>query len=302
MSNGPYHSDNEYSDPREPAFEEQIEVMEEEIHTDRPNRGRQNSMGSIWEGISKRKVGFAVLAVMFVFLGLLLSSRPEAPQSSTTVVSVTNASSTTPAPAPTPNAVSQKTPTPPLVTVAPPLPSTPMSMNGTVPTPNEQPKEMSQKGEEQKPVIAQTPLPENKVAENKTDSGEINLVAAAAVSPAPATTTAPSAPAISVTTKKKALSVDEQHLLKLKSEHYVLQILGAHSEKKLQAFVKKNGLQNKTHYYRTQHNGKPWFVLVYGDYANKGLAEQAIAHLPLEVKQSKPWARTVAVVQAAIRE
>ncbi len=94
----------------------------------------------------------------------------------------------------------------------------------------------------------------------------------------------------------------EAALLKLTSTQYTLQLLGTQIENNAINFI--NGLNSKTNvrYFETIYKGKPWFVVIYGEFTNRDAAIASIPKLPAELKDRKPWARSIASVQADIRK
>ncbi|WP_347903413.1 AAA family ATPase [Pseudomonas purpurea] len=77
--------------------------------------------------------------------------------------------------------------------------------------------------------------------------------------------------------------------------NYVLQILGTSSEATAQNFVKEQGGEYR--YFKKVLNGKPLYVITYGNFANRDAAASAIKALPAKVQAGKPWPRSVASVQ-----
>ncbi|MCF5145005.1 AAA family ATPase [Pseudomonas sp. PA-6-1D] len=77
--------------------------------------------------------------------------------------------------------------------------------------------------------------------------------------------------------------------------NFVVQILGTSSEANAQAFVKEQGGQYR--YFKKVLNGKPLYVITYGNFSSRTAAESAIKALPAKVQAGKPWPRTVASVQ-----
>ncbi|MGH8348909.1 MAG: SPOR domain-containing protein, partial [Pseudomonas sp.] len=77
--------------------------------------------------------------------------------------------------------------------------------------------------------------------------------------------------------------------------NYVVQILGTSSETAAQSFVKEQGGEYR--YFKKVLNGKPLYVITYGNFANRDAAVSAIKALPAKVQAGKPWPRTVASVQ-----
>lgn len=80
-----------------------------------------------------------------------------------------------------------------------------------------------------------------------------------------------------------------------KPGNYVVQILGTSSEASAQAFVKAQGGEYR--YFKKNLQGKPLYVVTYGNFANRDAAVAAIKNLPAKVQAGKPWPRTVASVQ-----
>ena len=80
-----------------------------------------------------------------------------------------------------------------------------------------------------------------------------------------------------------------------KPGNYVVQILGTSSEASAQSFVKEQGGEYR--YFKKVLNGKPLYVITYGNFANRDAAVSAIKALPAKVQAGKPWPRSVASVQ-----
>ena len=77
--------------------------------------------------------------------------------------------------------------------------------------------------------------------------------------------------------------------------NYVVQILGTSSEATAQNFVKEQGGEYR--YFKKVLNGKPLYVITYGNFANRDAAVTAIKALPAKVQAGKPWPRTVGSIQ-----
>ncbi|MHC6227857.1 AAA family ATPase [Pseudomonas sp. X10] len=80
-----------------------------------------------------------------------------------------------------------------------------------------------------------------------------------------------------------------------KPGNYVVQILGTSSEASAQAYVKAQGGDYR--YFKKTLQGKPLYVVTYGNFASRDAALAAIKTLPAKVQAGKPWPRTVASVQ-----
>ena len=90
-------------------------------------------------------------------------------------------------------------------------------------------------------------------------------------------------------------------LLKLPSDRYSLQILGARLETTIEAFVKGRKFTQPYYILQLERGGKPWFMLLVGNYASSKDARSAISLLPTAMQNQKPWARPVSKIQQQIR-
>ncbi len=123
----------------------------------------------------------------------------------------------------------------------------------------------------------------------------------AAVTPAPMPT--PATPA----TTKTPVALDphtayERKLLSFNSGNYALQVLGSSSETNVQKFITDQGSNENFTYFESRFQGRPWFVVVYGNYRDKTAATSAAAVLPQRLKELQPWARTIADIQSEIKK
>lgn len=83
--------------------------------------------------------------------------------------------------------------------------------------------------------------------------------------------------------------------------HFTLQLSGASQSNSLNTFAKQQGLKNYL-VYQTSRDGKPWYVLVSGNYASSAEAKSAISRLPAEVQAKKPWVKPVHQVQQDLKK
>jgi DamX protein len=77
--------------------------------------------------------------------------------------------------------------------------------------------------------------------------------------------------------------------------NYVVQILGTSSETTAQSIVREQGGDYR--YFKKNLQGKPLYVVTYGNFASRDAALAAIKALPAKVQAGKPWPRTVASIQ-----
>ena len=116
------------------------------------------------------------------------------------------------------------------------------------------------------------------------------------VAPAPAAKPAPvTKPAEKPATVAKAGAAGSSWYASQPTGNFVVQILGTSSEANAQAFVKEQGGEYR--YFKKVLNGKPLYVITYGNFSSRAAADSAIKSLPAKVQAGKPWPRTVASVQ-----
>ncbi len=77
--------------------------------------------------------------------------------------------------------------------------------------------------------------------------------------------------------------------------NYLVQILGTRVEKNAQAIVQQHGANYR--YFTKTHEGKPLYVVTYGNFANRAAAVAAVKSLPASLQAGKPWVRSFASVQ-----
>jgi septal ring-binding cell division protein DamX len=81
-------------------------------------------------------------------------------------------------------------------------------------------------------------------------------------------------------------------------EHLTLQIQAGTNLRGLQAFAAKHALPEPQSYVRSVRNGRPWYALVVGHYAEARGAQAAATALTVKLRGTKPWIRTAGNIQA----
>ena len=94
----------------------------------------------------------------------------------------------------------------------------------------------------------------------------------------------------------------EDELLSWPEQGYTLQVMGARSEASVRDFIQGQAQPQRFYYFRTVFKGAPWHVVVYGQYADRGAATNAVAGLPEALRKLRPWARSIAGVKADINK
>jgi DamX protein len=93
----------------------------------------------------------------------------------------------------------------------------------------------------------------------------------------------------------------EAWLLQQRPENYTLQLIGLRDAQGIPRFIKRNSLNGQAAYFRTSHQGQPWFVVLYGVYPNRGAAVKARSKLPPKLRGTGVWPRSFGSVQKEIR-
>lgn len=106
-----------------------------------------------------------------------------------------------------------------------------------------------------------------------------------------------------VTKPASAPAVDSRTrwLQGLPPSHYVIQLLGAAEESTVKRFLGQHPSLKQVTFYKTWRQGKPWYVVVQGDYADYEAAKAGIKRLPGAVQQQTPWVRKVDAVQKEVK-
>ncbi|MCP4325443.1 MAG: AAA family ATPase [Psychromonas sp.] len=86
-------------------------------------------------------------------------------------------------------------------------------------------------------------------------------------------------------------------LLEIKSNIFTLQLSGMSTEKALQEFIKQYQLPRKNVYlYQTLRNGKPWYVVIYGQFKTRQAANLVAKKLPGSLAKLDSWVKKYASV------
>jgi DamX protein len=108
--------------------------------------------------------------------------------------------------------------------------------------------------------------------------------------------------ATSARTNATSRTLGEAELLSWKPTGYTLQMLGARKEQSAIQFIESQAQPGQFQYFATHYKGKPWFVVVYGQYSNREQAVSSITRLPAELRKHNPWARSVRGVRNDINQ
>lgn len=95
---------------------------------------------------------------------------------------------------------------------------------------------------------------------------------------------------------------DNVKLASVKSSDYTMQLMASNKLGDLKAFIAQNNLGKAAHYYETKMNGKPWYMLTYGDYHTEAQAQLAMQQLPKAAQDNHPWVKPLAIVKKEVRD
>lgn len=83
---------------------------------------------------------------------------------------------------------------------------------------------------------------------------------------------------------------------------YTLQLLGTYNQGTVRDFIRDQGSIDAFGYFKSKHNGRDWFVVVYGSYRNRSEAIAAAENLPRDIRDLNPWARSARGIQDDIKK
>ena len=93
-------------------------------------------------------------------------------------------------------------------------------------------------------------------------------------------------------------SLDE--LMRANGAHYTVQVVSASNRANIAAAAQ--GLSGRYWIVPSTRNGRPWYVLVFGDFPSRQAAMNAAAQVPTSVSQgASPFARRISEVQSEMR-
>ncbi len=148
--------------------------------------------------------------------------------------------------------------------------------------------------------------PRVSVAPKSEDVGEVGVGLSAGVESQKAPAPEPLAPAAEANSSGEnhrdvpVLMPGERFLMSLPADHYVLQVMGSSSQAGVEDFIAGQANKAELHWYASLRKGKPWFVVVAGNYANAVQAKAGIEKLPTMQKRAGPWPRALKSIQEEI--
>ena len=89
--------------------------------------------------------------------------------------------------------------------------------------------------------------------------------------------------------------------MSLNKSHYAIQLMGSYDKSAIQSFIERSSLSGQAHIAVATFHGKPWFTLMYGDYRSMNDAKSALAALPQQLQQLKPWVKAYNITSGVQR-
>jgi DamX protein len=213
-----------------------------------------------------------------------------------------------PAPGPAPALTESSTPTreptaaeaaKPAVTEAP-APTAEAPVVAAKPAPPSEPPKPAPAAKE--PLTKEPPTKEPLMKEPPTPTvvtpAPTPAPAAKVTAPAPKVTAAPRVPAADAGADLPLR--DAAWLRAQNPQSYTLQLVAGNNIETLRQFMREHQLKNQLAVIETTRDGKPWYVLLYGLYADKQQAIDARSKLPAALLRAEPWVRDLHSLQASL--
>lgn len=134
----------------------------------------------------------------------------------------------------------------------------------------------------------------------KAAAAAIEQAATAAASSAAATPAAPAAAPAAAPSQTAAVSAGDLKELNAKEgRHFTLQVIAGRDRAGVDAAVPAIASLNGGNYwiYQTERNGRPWYVLITGDYENAAAAARDAQKLPANLRAGGPFAKAFSRVK-----
>lgn len=120
--------------------------------------------------------------------------------------------------------------------------------------------------------------------------------------PAPAKATAPSSPVVVAQNEQGSSKwLRKKEILNWPATGYTLQLLSARSQESAIKLLKTAPNAEKMYYFQTQSGSNLRNVIIYGQYPSRAAATAAIAKLPKQLRDLKPWPKSVKTVKNSIK-
>lgn len=94
--------------------------------------------------------------------------------------------------------------------------------------------------------------------------------------------------------------MDNEWFLTQAATGAMVQLAGLSEKRVLDGYLQRHQLQSSARIYQSVRNGKPWYVVTLGPYANMNDARKAIGQLSQKLQDTRPWAKSIKAIQSEI--
>jgi DamX protein len=94
--------------------------------------------------------------------------------------------------------------------------------------------------------------------------------------------------------------LDERWLRQQTRSHFTVQLAASGNLERLQELSGSLPDDLERAWFAVVRDGRPWFSLVAGSYADPASAQASISRLPARIRANEPWIRTFASIQDAL--
>ena len=84
-------------------------------------------------------------------------------------------------------------------------------------------------------------------------------------------------------------------------DHYSIQLVGLSNFQEIEKYAKQLNASESLYIYRSLLNGKPWYILVMGNYPDAVTARAAKDKLNSQLKKLNPWIKSFTKIQHEIK-
>ncbi len=96
-------------------------------------------------------------------------------------------------------------------------------------------------------------------------------------------------------------TANEKYLMLQPRDHYSIQLVGLSNFQEIEKYAKQLNASESLYIYRSLLNGKPWYILVMGNYPDAVTARAAKDKLNSQLKKLNPWIKSFTKIQHEIK-
>ncbi|MCK8133899.1 SPOR domain-containing protein [Pseudoalteromonas sp. SCSIO 43095] len=100
--------------------------------------------------------------------------------------------------------------------------------------------------------------------------------------------------------QSQMVKIPSNWYLEQPEDNFVIQLLAVTQQQVSNEFIAEHKLESITNTYQTKRNGKMWWVVTTGSFANLNEAKQALQALPAGVRKNKPFYKKISKIKQEI--